>query len=99
MEGAFPCEYEGITYQTQPSFLEAAKQTWHELDQMPDVKATFYGDGLVQAMLKQYKPNPVAEEKMMIGFNKPELISATNRELNTQLHRDNLAYGVGGERH
>src|SRR3990172_11794355 len=99
MEGAFPCEYKGVTYQTQPSFLEAAKQTWHELDQMPDVKATFYGEGLVQAMWKHYKPNPVAEEKMMIGFNKPELISATYRELNTQLHRDNLAYGVSGERH
>jgi 2-polyprenyl-3-methyl-5-hydroxy-6-metoxy-1,4-benzoquinol methylase len=34
-----------------------------------------------------------------VAFAKPELISTTYASLNTQLHRDNLAYGVGGGRH
>jgi 2-polyprenyl-3-methyl-5-hydroxy-6-metoxy-1,4-benzoquinol methylase len=92
-------EYEGQTYYTTPSFLEAAKQTFHELDQMPDVRATFYGDGLVQAMAKSYKPKLVPGKKVVLGQSKPELISAEYRQLNEQLHADNLAYGVGGERH
>lgn len=92
-------EYEGQTYYTTPSFLEAAKQTFHELDMMPDVKATFYGDGLVQAMAKNYKPKHKPGRKTTLGIAKPELISSDYRNLNEQLHRDNLAYGVGGERH
>ncbi len=39
----FTTDYEGKTYFTTPGFLEAARQTWHELDQMPDVNPTFYG--------------------------------------------------------
>lgn len=92
-------EYEGQTYYTTPSFLEAARQTFHELDMMPDVRATFYGDGLVQAMAKNYKPKHKPGMKSTLGIAKPELISAEYRGLNEQLHRENLAYGVGGERH
>ena len=92
-------EYEGQTYYTTPSFLEAAKQTFHELDMMPDVKATFYGDGLVQAMAQKYKPNHEPGNKTTLGIAKPELISSEYRSLNEQLHRENLAYGVSGERH
>ena len=72
--------------------------TFHELDQMGDVKATFYGEGLVQAMAKNYKPKPVVSERQIIGFNKPELITPEFRELNAKLHRENLAYGVGGSK-
>lgn len=92
-------EYEGKTYYTTPSFLEAARQTFHELDMMPDVKTTFYGDGLVQAMAKNYKPKHKPGMKSTLGIAKPELISSEYRGLNERLHRDNLAYGVGGERH
>lgn len=93
------CEYGGVTYRTTPAMLEAARQTFHELNQMPDVRATFYGEGLVQHMARNYIPEPVGAGKAMIGFNKPELISANYRSLNAQLHRENLAYGVGGGKH
>ena len=93
---AFLTEYMGKKYWTTPAFLEAARMTFHELNMMPDVKPTFYGEGLVQAMAKHYVPEPVAAEKRLIGFNKPELISPEFRELNARLHRENLAYGVGG---
>ena len=93
-------EYDGRTYYTTPAMLEAARQTFHELNQMPTVHATFYGDGLVQAMAKHYVPNPIATGDKpltnIVAFQKPELISATYAALNAQLHRENLAYGVGG---
>jgi uncharacterized Rossmann fold enzyme len=96
------CEYppnSGIMYRTTASFLEAARGTFHELDQMPRVKATFYGEGLTQAMAKDYVPNPIAKEKAIIAHIKPELISAEYKELNAKLHRENYAYGVGGEKY
>lgn len=98
-KGAIEVEYKGVTYRTQPGYLEAARGTFHELNQMPDVRATFYGEGLVQAMAKDYVPKPVPLKKAVIGFSKPELISAEYRELNRKLHATNLAYGVGGGKH
>lgn len=95
--GADSVEYGGKTYLTTPGFLEAARTTWHELDQMPDVRATFYGEGLVQAMAKDYKPKVyMVGTKATIAVSKPETISPEYVALNAQLHRDNLAYGVGG---
>jgi len=91
-------EYEGVEYKTTPAFLEAARGTLHELDQMPDVEATFYGEGLVQAMFRHYQRKPAAN-KGFIAFHKPELISSRHRELNAQLHRERLEYGVGGGKH
>jgi hypothetical protein len=98
------CEYppgSGIRYRTTPAFLEAARQTWHELDEMPDVTARFYGEGLVQAMSRDYrrKPSPVRKTEELIAFSKLELISDEYRGLNARLHEENLAYGVGGGRH
>lgn len=95
----FTCDYEGVTYYTTPAFLEAARQTFHELDQMPDVVPHFYGDGLVQEMFKRYVPKPRGKGKPVIGFSKPELISEEYQKLNAQLHRENMAYGVGAQRH
>jgi len=96
----YALEYDGKEYQTTPSMLEAVKNTWHELDMLKDVKATFYGEGLTQAMAKNYKRKEIKEgAQVFIAFNKPELISAEYRDLNRRLHNDNLAYGVGAGRH
>jgi uncharacterized Rossmann fold enzyme len=91
--------YEGVTYKTTASLLECARQTFHELNQMPDVNAIFYGAGLVQEMAKKYVPAHVPKEKAMIGFAKPQLISAEYCSLNAKLHRENVSYGVGGGKH
>jgi uncharacterized Rossmann fold enzyme len=91
-------EYAGKTYRTTPSMLECARQTGHELDQMPSVKATFYGEGLVQAMMQDYvRSAPISG--MEIAYSKPMLISPEYVELNAELHRTNAAYGVGGAKH
>lgn len=88
-------EGSGTFYLTTPGFLEAARTTWHELDQMPDVRATFYGEGLVQAMWKDYVPKPPGKQ-VTIAMQKLELISPEYLALNVRLHADNLTYGVGG---
>jgi len=95
-------EYEGVRYLTTPSMLEAARQLAHELDQMPSVQTTFYGDGLAQHMMRHYQPKPVRDTRPFltgIAANKPRLISTEYADLNARLHRDNLAYGVGGGKH
>jgi len=90
-------EYEGKKYKTTPALLEAARQVFHELNQMPDVTAKFYGQGLIQEMAKRYERKP--SQTNLIAFAKPELISEELRELNAQLHRENAAYGMNGGRH
>ena len=89
----------GRMWPTTPAYLEAARGTFHELNQMPDVRATFYGEGLVQTMAKDYVPNYVKPGSVAIAMAKPELISAEYRALNRTLHQTNLAYGVGGSKH
>lgn len=94
----FATNYNGRGYLTTPAFLECAKQTFHELNQMPDVRATFHGEGLVQDMAKDYIPKPDPKGGL-IAFIAPETISAEYCELNRRLHRENIAYGVGGGKH
>lgn len=89
--------YNGVEYETTISMLEAARQTSHELNQLKDCTAKFYGEGLVQAMMRDYVRKPMKGSD--IALAKPELISAEYRSLNSQLHEINLAYGVGGGKH
>lgn len=96
---SLPTVYKGKTYYTTPGFLEAARQTTHELDMLPDVQATFHGEGLVQAMMADYVRKADTPQEALIAFNKPELISDEYRKLNAQLHQENLAYGVGAGKH
>jgi len=93
------CEYDGKTYETTESMLECARGTFHELDQMPDVNVTFYGEGLVQAMARKYTPNHVKQGTPTIAFKNPELISPEAKELNARLHRENPAYGMSGSKY
>lgn len=97
-ENFFITEYKGHIYFTNPSLLHCAKETFHELNQMPDVKATFYGEGLTQAMAKDYVRTVIKNEPL-IAFEKPELISDEYRDLNRKLHMSNPTYGMGGSKH
>lgn len=95
---SFPLEVDGRTWYTTPAMLETAKGTFHELNMLKDVRATFYGDGLVQSLAKTYVPaHP--KEQVQIAFVKDALISAPYVALNAQMHKDHPAYGVGGFRH
>lgn len=90
-------EYEGRTFQTTPSMLEAARLVEHELHQLPDVTATFHGDGLIQHMAKSFKPAP--QVTSLTAYAKPALISEEMREQNAKLHQRVPEYGMNGGRH
>lgn len=94
-----PVKFNGKTFRSSIGFVECARQTFHELDQLPGVKAKFYGTGLVQEMAKKYVPKPISKEESMVAVQKRELISDEYRKLNEDLHRTNVAYGVGAARH
>jgi FkbM family methyltransferase len=84
-------------FRTTPAWISCAQQWFKELDQLGDVTAQFYGEGLIQEMAKNYKRNPIKGN--LIAFNKPTLISDEMKEMNAQLHRDNPYYGVGGHKY
>lgn len=94
---SFETEYNGKKYLTTPSMLHCAKETPKEIDQMPDVNVVFYGDGLVQDIMKSYQRK--ARRPSEIAYNKPQLISDQYKELNWKLHQDNPMYGMGGSKH
>jgi len=96
---SYELEHEGKTYYTNTSFLICAKQTFVELDKLPGVTAKFYGEGLVQDLANNYKPNPVSKDKAFIAISKPELISKNYLKLNQELYESNPLYGVGGSKH
>jgi hypothetical protein len=92
------CPYDGVTYKTTPAFLEAARNTFYELNLLKDVVPTFYGEGLVQHMARNWKPER-PEKEILIAFNRPHLISDELIELNRKLHEEHLEYGVGGSKY
>jgi FkbM family methyltransferase len=93
-------EGSGTFYKTTASMLEAARATIHEVTQLPKMKFTFYGEGLVQAMMK-HEAEAVAKPAVtnIVSLKKPDLITPEFRELNAKLHHDNALYGAGGHRH
>jgi hypothetical protein len=93
-------EGSGRLWNTSLALIAAVKQIWHELDMMPSVRATFYGRGLIQEMAKSYvRQLPDQSGVGIVATIRPTLISEEYRAMNAQLHRDNLAFGVGGGRH
>lgn len=95
---AYETTYNGKKFLTTPSMLHVAQETFHELDQMADCQFSFYGEGLVQEMAKDYKRS-TGRVGSLIAFNKPGLISQEYLELNKKLHEDNPMYGMGGSKH
>src|SRR6266481_2167623 len=92
------CPYDGKTYLTTPAFLEAARNTFYELNLLKDVEPTFYGEGLVQHMARNWKPER-SDKEILIAFNRPHLISDEMITLNRELHTSHLEYGVGGSKY
>lgn len=89
-------DYDGRTFYTTPAMLEAAKGLFHELEQLPDVTPTFYGDGLIQHRAKTWvriNYAPVA-----IAAIQAPLISDKMLARHRTLHEENPAYGDGGAR-
>ena len=87
-------EKDGRTFYTTPAMLEAAKGIFHELEQLPDVVPTFYGDGLIQHSAKtwtrtNYKP-------AIIAAIQSSLISDDMLQKQKELHDNYATYGTNG---
>jgi hypothetical protein len=92
-KGYVTTEVNGIMFKTTPSMLAVAKETAHELDEMPDVTFEFFGDGLVQEIMKNYeRKKPV---NSLIAAIKPVLITDEYRNMMRSYHNTVLHYGVG----
>jgi hypothetical protein len=59
-------EVNGRYYWTNRTWEDHANILFKELDRMPEVKTTFYGDGLIQAMAKTHVPVKRAPMPMMV---------------------------------
>jgi len=59
-------KYKGKKYHTTPSWIEHARMMFEDLDRMPEVNFTFYGEGLIQDMAKDYKRTNRAKVPMAI---------------------------------
>jgi len=95
----FETELNGRKFYTTPALLQCAKQMPYEVDQLVDITVKFYGDGLVQEIMKDYVRNPKAKKASFIAFDKPELISEEYKKLNIELHESNIMYGMSGGKH
>ena len=87
-------EFEGKEYATTVAFLDCARSTFHEIEMLPDVNITFYGDGLIQDMAKKKLPELKKQHDVSIAFLLPDTISAEYRQQNRLLHQTNAQYGV-----
>lgn len=91
-------EYNGKKFITTPSMAHCALEMENELNQLKDVNAIFYGEGLTQEIMKNYKRVKPRGDSL-IAYNKEGVISEEYRKLNSQLHEDNPSYGMGGSKH
>jgi len=91
-------EFNGKKFYVTPALMECAKQFPREVDELTDCNFKFYGDGLVQEIMKGYKRS-ATKKSSYLWFDKPELISDEYKILNAKLHEDNVMYGAGGARH
>jgi hypothetical protein len=89
-------DYAGQTFRTTKAFLHVARETWPQLNNLPDCTVQFYGDGLVQAMARDYVRETVPENHTLIAVHKPALMTPDYLAIQRQLHRENPGYGTIG---
>jgi len=91
--------YQGKMYYCEPVMVDYARQFFHEMNQLPDVRVLLHGEGLLQHMVyakrnEQIKLKPSAT----LAFSTPVTITQEYSEVLKKLHQ-NPAYGIGGKKH
>lgn len=87
----------GNIYRTAPHLMEVAKTVPHEIDMLKLDSVTFYGNGLVKAIVENRKPAKPASSN--IAFVKPTLISETYRQVLAKQHSASSVFGSDGYRY
>lgn len=90
-------EFNGKEYATTQAYLQCARMTLHEIEMLPDVKFTFYGDGLVQDMIQSSTIK--RKKKSGIAFFNPQVISSGYIAQNRELHEKSNCYGISVMKH
>jgi len=91
--------YGGKTYYCEPAMVTYARQFFHEIKQLPDVKIALYGEGLLQHMAYVKKDEKATiKPSAIIAFSTPVTISEEHIEEMKTLHR-NPVYGISGKKH
>jgi uncharacterized Rossmann fold enzyme len=90
--------YHGKMYYCEPVMVDYARQFFHEIAQLPDVKLVMHGEGLLQHMVYNKIGEPFEQKKnAVIAFSTPVTITSEHVERNRQLHL-NPVYGLGGKK-
>lgn len=91
--------YDGKMYYCEPVMVDYARQFFHELNQLPDIKVVLHGEGLLQHMAYKKMGEPLQQKKnAVIAFATPLTITPQHLEYNRTLHTGPL-YGREGKRH
>jgi len=91
--------YDGKMYYCEPVMLDYARQFFHEMEQLPDVKVLLHGEGLLQHMAYARRNDEIKQKPhATIAFSTPVTISAEYVEQLRKLHL-NPVYGIGGKKH
>lgn len=95
----YEAPYKGKLYYCEPVMIDYARQFFHEINQLPDVKFTLYGEGLLQHMVEEKKTDKVSlKDAVSIAFSAPHTITPEYTEIMRKLHQ-NPVYGILGRRH
>lgn len=95
----YELNYEGKVYYCEPVMVTYAKQFFHEMKQLPDVRVLLHGEGLLQHMANVKKHENIAPKKhAAIAFSTPITITPAHQEAMRKLHK-NPAYGISGKKH
>ena len=96
---AYETPYEGKTYYCEPVMIEYAKQFFHEMNQLPDVRAVLHGEGLLQHMAYHKRNDKITIKKeVKLAFSTPLVITPQHLEEMKKLHQ-NPVYGISGKKH
>jgi hypothetical protein len=88
----------GKMYYCEPVMIEYARQFFHEINQLPDVKVILHGEGLLQHMVYARRNDKVEVKKhSLIAFSTPKTITQETVALYRKLHLNPL-YGIEGRK-
>lgn len=100
MKKFFDLEYpkgSGKVYRTSPHLMEVAKTVPHEADMLKLDNVKVYGNGLVAAIMADYKPKRMKNSN--IAFVKPELFTDAHIKAEAEKHLQSAEYGAGGHKY
>lgn len=94
----FEVPYQGKMYYCEPVMIDYARQFFHEMNQLPDVRVLLHGEGLLQHMVHAKRDEKVKlKPQATLAFSTPVTITPEYVEQLKKLHQ-NPVYGISGKK-